>query len=322
MERLADDACSISETIEKEIKAIRQLESGLLDNKVFSEVLDILEKTRGRIILTGMGKSGIIAKKISASLSSTGSPSYFLHPAEASHGDMGLITKDDVIVAISNSGESKELADVINYCHRCSVPLIGITKNPESTLGRNVDYILLLPDAPEADTLGLAPTSSTTATLVLGDVITVALMARKRFTKEDFQICHPGGKLGAVLQKAGDIMHKGAEMPLLPETAPFADILLEMTKKRMGCVGFTDSEGRISGIFTDGDLRRQMSPDLFNKTGKDIMHKNPICQPKDLLLSDVLRLMNTRKITNVFITENNIPVGIIHLHDLLNLKIV
>ena len=317
-----NDKNSITETVETEIAAIKQLRSDLIANDSFSEILNLLENTKGRIILTGMGKSGIIAKKISASLSSTGSPSYFLHPAEASHGDMGLITKDDITIAISNGGESKELADVINYCHRFAVPLIGITKNPNSTLGRNVDYILRLPDSPEADTLGLAPTSSTTATLVMGDIITVALMARKGFTKADFQARHPGGKLGAVLQKAGDFMHTGEEMPLLPETAAFPEILLEMTKKRMGCVGFTDKNGILSGIFTDGDLRRQMSPDLFNKNGKDIMHLSPVCQTRETLLSDVLRLMNTKKITNMFITDNGFPLGIIHLHDLLNLKIV
>lgn len=316
------DKSSITETVETEIAAINQLHSDLLANGYFSEVLNLLQNTKGRIILTGMGKSGIIARKISASLSSTGSPSYFLHPAEASHGDMGLITKDDIVVAISNGGESKELADVINYCRRFAVPLIGITKNPQSSLGRSADYVLRLPDSPEADTLGLAPTSSTTATLVLGDIITVALMSRKRFTKADFQARHPGGKLGAVLQKAGDVMHTGDEMPLLPETASFPEILLEMTKKRMGCVGFTDKDGRLSGIFTDGDLRRKMSPDLFNKKGKDIMHSGPICQPPQALLSDVMRLMNTRKITNIFITEAGVPAGIIHLHDLLNLKIV
>ena len=322
MERILSDKKSITDTVVREIDAIRQLEENLLRNEEFSKVLDLLERTKGRIILTGMGKSGIVAKKISASLSSTGSPSYFLHPAEASHGDLGLIAKDDIVVAISNGGESKELADVINYCHRFSVPLIGITKNPQSTLARNVDYLLRLPDTPEADTLGLAPTSSTTATLVLGDIITVALMARKRFTKADFQMRHPGGKLGAVLQKAGDFMHKGSEMPLLPENASFPEILLEMTRKRMGCVGFTDPDGHLTGIFTDGDLRRRMSPELFDMKGRDIMHENPICQTPDALLSDVLRLMNARKITNMFITENGIPTGIIHLHDLLNLKII
>ncbi len=316
------DKENINNTIEKEIAAIRQLQADLVSDKNFSSILDMLENASGRIILTGMGKSGIIATKIAASFNSTGTPSFFLHPAEASHGDMGAITRSDVVIAISNSGESKELANIINYCHRFSVPLVGITKNPESTLARNVDHLIKLPDVDEADTLGLAPTSSTTATLVLGDILTVALMARRRFTREDFQVCHPGGKLGAILQCAKDVMHKGDEMPLLPENVPLSDILLEMTRKRLGCVGFMNPQKQLTGIFTDGDLRRKMSPELFKKKGTELMHKDPVMLSENTLLADVLKLMKERKIPSVFITREKTPVGIIHLHDLLNLNIL
>lgn len=314
------DISYIDNTICKEISAIEGLRKSL-DPTVFSKVLDIMQNTPGRIIMTGMGKSGIIARKIVASLASTGTPAIFLHPAEASHGDLGMVTPQDTVVAISNSGESKELADIINYCKRFDINLIGITKNPLSTLGKNVNYVLALPQMPEADPLGLAPTSSTTVTLVLGDILTVALMDRKKFTAKDFGLRHPGGKLGSILQTVKEIMHTDRNMPILSENAPFEQIIVEMSDKRLGCVGFTDAKGNLCGIFTDGDLRRSMSPDLFHKTGKDLMNLHPQQISSDLLCSAALRLMNEKKITSLFVTQNNKPIGIVHIHDLLSTKV-
>ena len=313
---ITQDLESAKNTIKREISCLQELEE-LLFNTPLSKVLDLMQKTKGRIIFTGMGKSGIVAKKIVASLASTGTPAFFVHPAEASHGDLGMISKEDTVIAISNSGESKELVDIINYCKRFGISMVGITKNPKSTLGKCVDYVLQLPNTPEADTLGLAPTCSTTATLVLGDILTVCLMARNKFTSVDFGMRHPGGKLGSILQTVGEIMHKGDEMPLLPEDSSFKNIIVTMSDKRLGCVGFVDKNGKLSGIFTDGDLRRQISSDLFNKTGKDLMHPKPQQIAADTLCSAALRMMNEKKITSLFIVKEEKPIGIIHIHDLL-----
>lgn len=309
---------TINNLITQEIDALKCLKLGL-QKAVLPQVLDLMQNTQGRIIFTGMGKSGIIAQKIVASLSSTGTPSIFIHPAEASHGDLGMITPQDIVIAISNSGESKELVDILNYCKRFAIPIVGITKNPNSTLGKYSNYVLPLPTTPEADPLGLAPTCSTTATLVLGDILTVALMERKKFTKKDFQIRHPGGKLGAILQLVKDVMHTGKNIPLLPENAPFSQVIVEMSQKRLGCVGFVDSLGRLTGVFTDGDLRRKMSPDLFSKTAMELMTHAPKQIAPDVMAAEALRLMNEKKITTLFVVENNKPVGIVHIHDLLRL---
>lgn len=313
---LQQDWKNVKNTIEREITCLDNLQEQL-SNAPFTQVLNLMQQAKGRVIFTGMGKSGIIAQKIVASLASTGTPAYFVHPAEASHGDLGMITADDIVIAISNSGESKELADIINYCKRFAIPLVGITKNPQSTLGKCVDYVLQLPNTPEADTLGLAPTCSTTATLVLGDILTVCLMARKQFTATDFAVRHPGGKLGSILQTVGEIMHRAEEMPILPEHTPFEKIIVTMSDKRMGCVGFVDPQGRLSGIFTDGDLRRKMSPDLFDKVGTDLMHTHPQQIAPDMLCSAALRLMNEKKITSLFVVQDEKPIGIVHIHDLL-----
>lgn len=312
------DVCAVKDTVARETACLKKLEE-LLAGAPLSDVLDLMQKTQGRIIFTGMGKSGIVAQKIVASLASTGTPAFFVHPAEASHGDLGMISAEDMVIAISNSGESKELADILNYCKRFAIPLVGITKNPQSTLGKYVDYVLPLPNMPEADPLGLAPTSSTTATLVLGDVLTVALMNRKKFTKQDFQVRHPGGKLGAVLQRVEDIMHRGSEIPLLDENTAIPAILVEMSNKRLGCVGFVNAQGELSGIFTDGDLRRKMSPSLFNQKGVDVMTRNPKHVRADMMAAEALHFMNEKKITTLFVTQENRPIGIVHIHDLLKL---
>ena len=263
-----------------------------------------------------------IAKKIAASLASTGTPSFFVHPAEASHGDLGMITNDDVIIAISNSGESKELSDILNYAKRFGIKLIAITKNPESSLGKLGDVVLKLPSAKEAGPLGLAPTSSTTATLVLGDILTVAMIERSSFSKEQFNQRHPGGKLGSVLQKVSDLMHKGENMPILPLNSGMHETLLEMTSKRLGCVGFVDDNGNLVGMLTDGDLRRCLSPDILSKKAYDVMTKNPKVISPDAMASEAVKLMNEKKITNVFAVIDGKPVGVIHIHDCLDNGVV
>lgn len=314
------DLISAKQTIEKEIQALRVMESEL--NSSLTEALNLMQSARGRVIITGMGKSGHIGKKIAASLASTGTPSFFVHPAEASHGDLGMITSDDVVIAISNSGESKELVDILNYSKRFGIKLIAITKNPESSLGKAGDVVLKLPDNGEACPLGLAPTSSTTATLVLGDILTVAMIERNGFSKEQFNQRHPGGKLGSVLQKVSDLMHKGSEMPILPVSTGMKETLLEMTSKRLGCVGFTDINGNLVGILTDGDLRRCLSTDLLSKTAESVMTKNPKVISPQSLASEAVKIMHEKKITNLFAVENGKPVGVIHIHDCLNCGIV
>lgn len=314
-----DKSCAIN-TINSEIDTIIKLRDSL--DGTLSQALDIMQNTKGKIIITGIGKSGHIGKKIAASLASTGTPSFFVHPAEASHGDLGMLAENDVVIAISNSGESKELVDILNYCKRFDIPLIAITKNPASSLGKAGDIVLLLPDNGEASPLGLAPTNSTTATLVLGDILTVGLIQRKGFSKSAFNQRHPGGKLGAILQRVADLMHTGAEMPILDENTAMQQVLLEMTSKRLGCVGFVNSKGIFTGMFTDGDLRRCLSPELINQKALDVMTTNPITITNDITAAEALNIMQDKKITNMFVLEKNKPIGVIHIHDLLNNGVV
>ena len=314
------DKMSAINTINSEIDTLNHLKDSL-DSESLSQALDLMQNATnnsGRIIVTGMGKSGHIGRKIAASLASTGSPSFFVHPAEASHGDLGMITEKDVVVAISNSGESKELVDILNYCKRFAIPLISITKNPKSSLGKASDIVLLIPDTGEACPLGLAPTNSTTATLVIGDILTTCLMERKGFTKTDFNERHPGGKLGSILQKVSDLMHTGSQMPILDENSPMQSVLIEMTSKRLGCVGFINKNGDLTGILTDGDLRRCLSSQVLNKNAVELMTKNPKTISKDSIASSAMKLMNDKKITNLFVVENKKPIGVIHIHDLLS----
>lgn len=305
------------QTIDREIEALKTMENSLDDT--LGKVLDILQNTRGRVIVTGMGKSGHIGNKIAATMASTGTPAFFLHPSEASHGDLGMVTKDDSVIAISNSGESKELLDILTYCRRFSIPLIAITKNPDSSLGRNSDLILRLPDNKEACPLGLAPMSSTTATLVMGDILAAALMVRKGFTEDDFKLRHPGGKLGSILRHVSDIMHTGDEMPLISKDAIMQDALITMSEKMLGCVGIVDDNGDLIGMITDGDLRRWMSPNLISEKVSKVMTKNPRTITKDILIAEAVNVMNTtgNGITNVFVVENKKPIGIVHIHDCL-----
>ncbi len=305
------------QTIDREIEALKTMENNL--DETLCKALDVLQKTKGRVIVTGMGKSGHIGSKIAATMASTGTPSFFLHPSEASHGDLGMIASDDTVIAISNSGESKELLDILTYCRRFSIPLIAITKNPSSSLGKNSDIILRLPDNREACPLGLAPMSSTTATLVMGDILAAALMVRKGFTEQDFRLRHPGGKLGAILRHVSDIMHTGDEMPLIGEDAIMQDALIKMSEKMLGCVGILDKNGDLVGIITDGDLRRWMAPNLIEEKVSKVMTRNPRTCTPDILIAEAVNIMNNtgRGITNMFVLEGKKPVGIVHIHDCL-----
>lgn len=310
-----DKNCAIR-TINREIDTITKLRDSLDNN--LTQALNLMQQAKGRIILTGMGKSGHIGKKIAASLASTGTPSFFVHPAEASHGDLGMVTEDDVVIAISNSGESKELVDILNYCKRFGIKLIAITKNPESSLGKAGDIVLRLPNNGEACPLGLAPTNSTTATLVLGDILTAGLIERKGFTKSDFNQRHPGGKLGSILQRVSDLMHTDLEMPILEENSNMQQVLLEMTSKRLGCVGFVNTDGIFTGMLTDGDLRRCLSAEILTKKAIDLMTKNPKTISKNTMAAEAMKIMHDKKITNIFVIEDKKPIGVIHIHDLLN----
>ncbi len=312
-----DDLKHAVETIDREIETLQILKNNLDSN--LSSALDLLQNTKGRVIVTGMGKSGHIARKMAATFASTGTVSFFVHPAEASHGDLGMISDDDVIIAISYSGESKELSDILIYAKRHNIPLIAITKNPQSALGKNSTIVLKLPDNGEACPLGLAPTSSTTATIVLGDVLAVDLMERRGFSATDFRQRHPGGKLGAILCKVSDVMHTGTEIPLLNEDAIMQEALLVMSEKMLGCVGITDNEGNLTGIITDGDLRRWMSPNLITEKVSNVMTKNPVVINPDALIVDAVNIMNNtgRGITNLFVVQDKKPIGVIHIHDCL-----
>jgi len=303
-----------------EIQGLETMRSDLGGS--FVDAVKLLLGISGRVILTGMGKSGHVGCKIAATLASTGTPSFFVHPGEASHGDLGMIAKDDAVIAISNSGESAELSDIIAYTRRFQIPLIAITGGRGSTLSRNSDVALLLPVAPEACPLGLAPTTSTTATLALGDALAVALLKQRGFSAEDFRQFHPGGKLGQRLLLVSELMHTGDEIPLCPLPTLMSDALVVMTSQRFGCVGVIDEMGRLAGLVTDGDLRRHMGPDLLNQPVSAVMTSNPITVPPDLLAASALEAMNRRTVTALFVVEADHPVGILHVHDLLRAGVI
>ncbi len=285
----------------------------------FAEATSAMLRARGRVIVSGMGKSGHVARKIAATLASTGTPALFVHPAEASHGDLGMIVAGDVVLLLSNSGETPELADLIAYTRRFAIPLIGVAGNAESTLIRQADIGIVLPPADEACPMGLAPTSSTTMTLALGDAIAVALMEHRQFTPADFRGFHPGGRLGARLAKVENLMHGGDALPVVSPDTPMSDALLEMTRKGFGVVAVVDEGGELVGIITDGDLRRNMDG-LLSKQARDVMTRKPRTILADALASEALGIMNDRKITTLFVTERTEPrkpVGILHVHDCL-----
>lgn len=284
----------------------------------FTDAIELLLRVKGRVTVTGVGKSGHIGRKIVATLASTGTPAQFVHAGEASHGDMGMVKPDDAIIALSNSGETKELSDIIEYSRRFSIPLIAITGGRNSALVKNADVALLLPDMPEAGTLGLAPTTTTTMTLAMGDALALALLERnKAFTAEAFRVFHPGGKLGQKLMQVQSLMHSGDQMPLVSNVTKMRDALISMTGKPFGIIGVCDDANQLIGIITDGDLRRHLLEDVLNEPVTSVMTQDPIVASPDLLAMELLAIFNKKKINAAFIVEDSQPIGIVHVHDLL-----
>ncbi len=282
----------------------------------FTAVVDLILAAKGRVVVSGIGKSGHIARKISATLASTGTPSHFVHAAEASHGDLGMITRDDICLLISNSGETSELRDLVAHTRRFAICMVAISSKPASTLMKAADYRLILPAAPEACAIGMAPTTSTTLTLALGDALAVALMEKRGFVAEDFRIYHPGGRLGAQMATVGQLMHDGAELPLVEAETPMSEALIEMTSKGLG-IAVVVSGGTLRGVISDGDLRRKMS-NLMTHTAGEVANTDPVTVPAGQLAAQALALMNDRKISAlVVVDEEARPKGVIHIHDLL-----
>lgn len=305
------------DVIREEANALDMLADHLGDS--FEKAVNLLLETKGRVILCGMGKSGHIARKIAATFSSTGTPSQFVHPAEASHGDLGMVARGDVVLLLSNSGETPELADVIAYTRRFDIPLIGVASRPDSTLLKQSDVALVLPQLGEACGTGVVPTTSTTMTLALGDALAIVLMKHRNFTPANFREFHPGGKLGALLSKVSDLMHKDDALPLTRDTTPMSETLLTISQKGFGVVGVTDANGYLMGIVTDGDLRRHMDG-LLDLTAGDVMTAAPKTIQPDALAQEAVSQMNDRKITCLFVvddTHDKTPVGILHIHDCL-----
>jgi arabinose-5-phosphate isomerase len=302
--------------IRSEIRGLEAL-AETLDGE-FHQAVEACATARGRIIVTGVGKSGHIARKIAATLASTGTPAQFVHAVEASHGDLGMIGPGDAILALSNSGETTELADIIAYSRRFNIPLIAITGGGRSTLAGAADIVLLLPDAAEACPMGLAPTTSTTTMMALGDALALALLERKGFSSTDFQRFHPGGRLGRQLLRVRDIMHQQTEIPLVSPVALMSEAILVMTAKSFGCVGVCETDGRLIGVITDGDLRRHMGDALLSQTVRQVMHQDPKTITAGALAADALGLMNRQAITSLFVVdEAGRPVGFVHMHDCL-----
>ncbi|MGM0560880.1 MAG: KpsF/GutQ family sugar-phosphate isomerase [Pseudomonadota bacterium] len=283
----------------------------------FIEALDRLERVEGRVIVTGMGKSGHIGCKIAATLASTGTPSQFVHPAEASHGDLGMVARGDAIIALSNSGNTPELAAIVSYSRRFNIPLIAITSRRQSVLGEAADTVLLLPPVDEACPMGLAPTTSTTMALALGDAMAIALLERRGFSPEDFQVFHPGGSLGKKLVRVSDIMHGPGELPLCQPESSMKEAIITMSAMTFGCVGVVDAAGELIGIITDGDLRRHIDSNLLEQSAGDVMTGAPLTIRAGALAVEALRLMHAYKITSLFVVEEGRPIGFLRMHDLL-----
>lgn len=307
---------SAKRVLQLETDGLKALSDGL--NSDFLEALNILQNAEGRVVITGMGKSGHVARKIAATLSSTGKPALFVHPAEASHGDLGMISEGDAVIALSNSGETPELADLVAYTRRFKIPLIGITSRANSALVEASDVALILPGVDEACPMGLAPTTSTTMMLALGDALAVALLELRGFSADDFQVLHPGGKLGKRLLKVSDIMHSGDDLPLMGMDATMPEALIIISGKGLGCIGFIDEGGVLQGLITDGDLRRHMSDDLLTQAIDTVMTTGAKTITANALASEALGIMNDKSITNLFVVDDdNRPVGVVHIHDCL-----
>ncbi|WP_414694117.1 KpsF/GutQ family sugar-phosphate isomerase [Paracoccus sp. (in: a-proteobacteria)] len=285
----------------------------------FDRAIEVILAAKGRVIVSGMGKSGHVGRKIAATLASTGTPAQFVHPGEASHGDLGMVTENDVALVLSNSGETPELADLIAHTRRFSIPMIGVASRENSTLLRQSDVALLLPAAPEACGSGIVPTTSTTMTMALGDALAIALMEHRKFTPEHFRTFHPGGKLGARLSRVGDMMHR--DIPSVTEDAPMSEALLVISRKGFGVTAVVDAQGRLSGIITDGDLRRHMEG-LLDHKASEVMTRDPRTISADSLAEKALAEMQGRKITSLFVVEDGLPVGLLHIHDFLRAGMV
>ena len=317
---------SATNTLELEALGITQLAKAL-DDDLGGEFVKAVEtisnaqQNNGRVIISGMGKSGHIGQKVAATLASTGTPAFFVHPSEAGHGDLGMITANDAVIGFSWSGETVELSALINYTRRFNVSLIAITSKLDSALAQAADVKLILPRSTEACPHGLAPTTSTTMQLALGDALAIALLEYKGFTASDFKIFHPGGALGASLSYVRDLMHKGDALPLVSSDLKMSEALVIMTEKSFGCLGITDDRGHLDGIITDGDLRRHMNAGLIDMSASDVMTKHPKTVPSSMLASKALEVINSSNITTVFVVDDDKPVGILHLHDLLRAKI-
>lgn len=328
--RPADAARARVEAIASAVRTIEIEQAGLASlggalkgalGVAFAAAVETIAGSKGRVIVSGMGKSGHVGRKIAATMASTGTPAFFVHPGEASHGDLGMITRDDVVLALSWSGETAELRDVLQYATRFRVPVVAITSRVDSALGRAADVVLILPKVGEACPHGLAPTTSTTMQLALGDALSVALLESRKFTAVDFKRFHPGGKLGAVLAFVRDVMHVGDAIPISPLGAKMSEALIVMSQKSFGCVGVVDGTGALVGIVTDGDLRRHMGPRLIEASVEDVMSRSPRTVAPDDLAAGAMSEMQGRAITALFVVEDGKPVGLVHIHDLLKLGI-
>jgi arabinose-5-phosphate isomerase len=323
-DRPASLVATAKRALETEHTGLQQLIDALDGSlgDAFLRAFALIRGTRGRVILSGIGKSGHIARKIAATLASTGTPALFVHAAETSHGDLGMITKDDILLVLSTSGETADLRNLLRYAQRFEIPLIAMTTREQSMLALAANVVLPIPAAAEACPIGLAPTTSTTLQLALGDALAISLLEDKGFSAVQFRDFHPGGKLGASLTYVHEIMHSGERMPLCNADAPMSHCLLVMTEKSFGCLGILASDGSLCGLITDGDLRRNMRPDLLSLPASAIMTQSPKVIAAEVFASDALALMNAQKITSLFIVEDGKPTGIIHIHDLLRLGIV
>jgi len=313
------DLAAARRVLELGAGALNALSRGLDQSLVAA--LDRLEAVSGRVVVTGMGKSGHVARKIAATLASTGCPAQFVHPGEASHGDLGMITKADAVLALSNSGNTSELGDIAAYCRRFQIPLLAITARDDSTLASDADVALILPRAEEACPMGLAPTTSTTMMMALGDAIAIALLERKGFSADDFQLLHPGGTLGQKLSRVADVMRGGEELPLCRPDTPMSEALITMTNRSFGCIGVTDEGNHLIGIVTDGDLRRHMSPDLLKLSAAEVMTGGPKTVHGQMLAAEALGIMNVNNITSLFVVDDGRPTGIVRMHDCLRVGI-
>ncbi len=318
----------------REAKKVLRIESGAIGRltgrigREFVEAVNVILATRGKVVVTGIGKSGLVGQKIASTMASTGTPAYYLHPSEGAHGDLGILGKDDIVVALSNSGESEEVLRIVPFVKRLGIKLIAIVGTRTSTLAKGADIVIHVPVEKEACPFGLAPTASTTAELAVGDALAVTLLLRRGFTKDDFALFHPGGTIGKkLLTRIEDLMHTGASMPSVYRDTKMKDVLMEITSKRMGLAGVYDRKGRLAGVITDGDLRRALEKytNLLEKKASDIMTLNPKRIEKHSLAVKALNIMETFSITSLFVTENgdkDRPIGVVHLHDILKAGIV